>query len=88
MKSKTVDDFSKDCYDAFNCLGGMYKYGHSVEVNYEEAFKCYSKAARQSMDNGKQFNLAVIYSEEREAAVDHKLALYWFRMVQPYQILI
>lgn len=95
IKSKTAEDFATaniffkiaaedDCHDAFNSLGDVYKYGLGVEVDYEEAFKWYKKAAKESMDNNGHFNLAVMYSEGKGTRVDHKLALQWFQIAQTY----
>ncbi|CAO3645284.1 unnamed protein product [Mucor hiemalis] len=85
---KAIDFFKRaahrNCYDAFNNLGDVYKYGYGVDVNYEEAFKWYSKAAKKPADNEGQFNLAVMYSEGKGTQVDYKLALHWFEKAKNY----
>ncbi|CAO3621824.1 unnamed protein product [Mucor hiemalis] len=74
----------ENCHDAFNSLGDVYKYGYGVNVDYEEAFKWYSKAAEEPMDNGGQLNLAMMYSEGKGTQVNYKLALHWFEKAKMY----
>ncbi|CAO3645276.1 unnamed protein product [Mucor hiemalis] len=85
---KAIDLFrcaaEENCYDAFNSLGDVYKHGYGVDVDYEEAFKWYSKAAEEPRDNGGQFNLAVMYSEGKGTQIDYKLALHLFQKAKNY----
>ncbi|CAO3645280.1 unnamed protein product [Mucor hiemalis] len=74
----------ENCYDAFNSLGDVYKNGYGVDVDYEEAFKWYSRAAEEPRDNGGQFNLAVMYSEGKGTQIDYKLALHLFQKAKNY----
>lgn len=74
----------ENCSDAFNSLGDVYKHGYGVDVDYDAAFKWYSKAAQEPEDNGGQFNLGMMYSEGKGAKVDYKLALHWFEKAKAY----
>ncbi|KAI7897267.1 uncharacterized protein EV154DRAFT_597651 [Mucor mucedo] len=69
--------------DAFNKIGDMYKYGYGVNIDFEEAFRWYSKCA-QCIDNHDVsedglLNLAVMYIEGLGTSVNIELAMLYLK---------
>lgn len=60
----------------------MYKQGHGVEQDDEEAFSWFLRAAEDDNVAGWN-NLAIMYRDGRGTEQDYQQALYWFKKVQP-----
>lgn len=76
----------ENCHEAFNSLGDVYNYGLGVDIDYEEAFKWYSKAAEEPMDNGGQFNLALMYGEGKELVKTSKTSKLVIALVLDHNV--
>ena len=61
-----------------NDIGLCYWYGHTVPLNYDEAFKWYQRAA-ENKDNSAEFNLYICYSQGTGGKKDMAEALIWLR---------
>ncbi len=63
--------------ELLNGLGECYFYGHGVEVNYENAVKCFKQAA-EAGNNSAKYNLGVCYSNGYGLELDDEQALKYF----------
>lgn len=68
--------------NAYVNIGWMYKQGHGVERDDEEALSWFHRAAEAGNVTA-WYNLGFMYRDGRGTAVDVKQALYWFKKAQP-----
>ena len=64
-----------------NALGECYLWGRGTDINYNEAFSCFKKAAESGNSNA-QYNLAVCYTYGYGTDIDDVQALEYFQLAE------